>query len=102
MAQHKSIHYSSVDTPGEKICEPILGFTNQVWLCQGLAEVPEVKCSMISSIFDQQRHSLWSRFLSCVSLSLLPYTLLQAKELFQAWNALSQLHLSLSDSENNR
>lgn len=44
MAQHKSIHYSSVDTPGKKDCEQFLGFTNQVWLCQGLANIPKVKC----------------------------------------------------------
>lgn len=38
MAQDKSIHYSSIDTQGEKkICEQFLGFTNQIWLCQSLA-----------------------------------------------------------------
>ena len=30
MAQRKSIHYSSVDTQGKKICEQFLGFTNQI------------------------------------------------------------------------
>lgn len=54
MAQHKSIHYSSVDTPGKKVCEQFSGFTNQVWLCQGLANIPKVKC------LNSDLLSLWS------------------------------------------
>lgn len=63
MAQHKSIHYSSVDTQGKKS-------VSSFWISQTKSDFASAwqrsqrwsAWSVISSIFDQQRHSLCPGF----------------------------------------